>query len=122
MTVDRAAANQAAANNVHIALREATQALTVAMVSRRRLPVLSVSDAHLLCADVAALLDAAAKLLRSAGLEVLPTSVVAHRLQALVQHLAAGVSIADREPRVDGDGVGPSLWGLQRPMSTTPDD
>jgi hypothetical protein len=122
MTVDQAAANQAASSNVHVALREATQALTVARISRRQLPVLSVSEAQLLCADVAAMLDAAAKLLRSAGLEVLPTSAVAHRLQALVQHLTAGVSIARHESRGDGDRPGLSLWDLHRPMSTTPDD
>jgi hypothetical protein len=95
MTIDQAAEIQAATNNVHIALREATQALTVAWISRRRFPVLSVNEAHLLCGDVAALLDAAAKLLRTAGLEVLPTSVVAHRLQALVQHSTSGCPSPD---------------------------
>ena len=82
------------ATNAHAAFREAARALDIARTAGLHEPGLSDSGCRLLAGDVAVALEAMAKLVRSSGLEAVPTSPGAHSLHALVQHLSVGVSMA----------------------------
>ena len=114
-----------AVTSAHVALREATAALLHGKNACRRTGSLDADGVELLAADVAAALEAIAGLVRSTGVEPVPTSAASHDMHALLHslHSAAGLSrrAAGKRRARDSDALPVSL---SSPWSVTdaPDD
>lgn len=111
--------------SAHVALREATAALLHGKNACRHADDLDRSGVELLAADVAAALEAMAGLVRSVGVEPVPTSAASHDMHALLQSLVSAASLGRRAAggRHAVDGAAPTVpppWA--RPMTTAPDD
>lgn len=95
-----------AVTSANIALREATAALGVKRDISTIAPHLNASACEALTADVGSTLDAVLRLLRTAGLEPVPTSAASHNLQALIQQVTTAAAMAHRTAGHDPGGAG----------------
>jgi hypothetical protein len=107
------------AQNALCALREATAALRHA-TGRRPVRGSGLDEAELI-ADLATNLEALAALVRTTGLESIPTTAASHDLLAVVQGVTATASMARGMTRLDGHHAAPRLVTSQ-PASVAPDD
>jgi acyl transferase domain-containing protein len=89
--------------NAHIGLREATRALTAAETGCSAEIRLSEPGSQRLAADLAATLDAVARLLRVTRVDANPVSPTAHGLHILAQH----IDMAAAGARKAADGATP---------------
>jgi hypothetical protein len=101
--------------NVHTALREATAALANGRRRDGAQAHLSPPACELLARDLADTVDAVVRLLRTAGIEAVPTSSISHDLQAIVQELVACATLAHRVA-----GAGSRIGFLSQPAARWP--
>jgi hypothetical protein len=95
------------AENAICALRESTEALRKA-TDRRAVRDSGIDRAELI-AELAINLEALAPLVRSTGLEPIPTTPASHNLQAVVQGVTATAVMARRIAIPDGYHLAPHL-------------
>jgi hypothetical protein len=107
------------AENAICALREATVALRTA--SGRRTDRERSSDEVELIADLATNLEALAALVRTTGLEPVPTTPMSHNLQAVLQGITATAGMARRLATSDGHQPAWHLAPVRR-GNAAPDD
>jgi hypothetical protein len=111
-----------AVTSANIALREATAALAVKRDISGIAPHLNASACEALTADVGGTLDAVLRLLRTAGLEPVPTSAASHNLQALIQQVTTAATMAHRTAGHDPADTGSISAGPGPRTTGAPDD
>jgi hypothetical protein len=111
-----------AATSAHTALREAAAALSHGRNATRAGAPLGEPGYKLLGAEVAAALDCLAGLLRSVGLEPVPTSSVSHEYHSLLQQVVYSASLARRVAGPDQDSGAPGMARTDWALNAAPDD
>lgn len=113
-----------AVTSAHIALREATSALLHGRDASRHASDLDESGIELLASDVAAALEAMAALVRSTGVEPVPTSAASHDMHALLHSLSSTAALSRRAAggRHARNGVSTMSMTSAEPRTTAPDD